>query len=421
MKIAMMVHGYLPVPRPTDMIYAPIDLAVALAEGLAKRGHDIDFYAPLNSELKLAKIKSLNMRALVNNNQEFQELLHDPAKMSHYVPELWDRYFVNEMFAKSLQGDYDLLHFHHPEAALPSAQINADIPTVYTHHDPIYPWYKELYELYQTPNQHFVSISNNQRRDAPDLQYAATIYNGVDVKKFPFSAEPEDYLLFAGRIVPEKGVKEAVKLAQETNNRLLIIGPVYPDQQGYFDQYIKPHLNDKILYLGYIEQAQLVRYYQKAKAFLMPIQWEEPFGLTMIESMACGTPVLALNRGAVAEIVEDGVTGFVLDCLSDMAAAIEKISTIDRAACRNHVKKHFSIEKMVNNYEAAFLQLIDSRPKRLTKSYVKTRLRRALPAAAQKSLKPSVKTLSASAKQLNLTLQTKPKLQTKTRPKTTHK
>lgn len=299
--------------------------------------------------------------------------------MSHYVPGLWDRYFVNAMYAQALQGEYDVLHFHHPEVALPSAQINADIPTVYTQHDPIYPWYKELYELYGASNQHFVSISNNQRRDAPDLPYVDTIYNGIDADKFPFSAKAEDYLLFAGRIVPEKGVKEAIQVAQQTNQRLLIIGPVYPDQQGYFDQYIKPNLNDKILYLGYIEQSHLVRYYQKAKAFLMPIQWEEPFGLTMVESMACGTPVIALRRGAVPEIIEDGVTGYVVDSLAEMGEAIQKIDQLDRKACREHVKKHFSIEKMVDEYEAAFLHIIRARPKRLTRSYVKTRLRRALP------------------------------------------
>jgi glycosyltransferase involved in cell wall biosynthesis len=385
----MMVRGYLPVPRPVDMIYAPIDLAVALAEGLAKRGHEVDFFAPLGSKLKHATLKTLNMRSLAEDDKTFQALMQDKARMSHYVPGLWDRYFVNEMYAKALQGKYDILHFHHPEVALPSAQINADIPTVYTHHDPIYPWYKELYELYHTSNQHFVSISENQRRDAPDLPYVDTIYNGIDADMFPFSADAEDYLLFAGRIVPEKGIKEAIQVAQATNQRLLIIGPVYPDQQGYFDQYIKPNLNDKILYLGYIEQSHLVRYYQKAKAFLMPIQWEEPFGLTMIESMACGTPVIALRRGAVAEVIKDGVTGYVVDSLAEMGEAIQKIGDIDRKACRDHVKKHFSIEKMIDEYEAAFMRIVRTRPKRLTRSYVKTQLRRALPRKGKGLLKKS--------------------------------
>lgn len=387
MKIAMMVRGYLPVPRPVDMIYAPIDLAVALAEGLAKRGHEVDFFAPLGSKLKHANLKTLNMRALAKDDKSFQELMQDKARMSHYVPGLWDRYFVNDMYAEAIQGKYDILHFHHPEVALPSAQINADIPTVYTQHDPVYPWYKELYELYHTPSQHFISISDNQRRDAPDLPYIQTIYNGIDADKFPFSKEAEDYLLFAGRIVPEKGVKEAIEVAKKTGQRLLIIGPVYPDQQGYFDQYIKPNLNDKILYLGYIEQSHLVRYYQKAKAFLMPIQWEEPFGLTMIESMACGTPVIALRRGAVPEVIEDGVTGYVVDSLAEMCEAIQKIDQIDRKACRDHVKEHFSIEKMVDEYEAAFKRIIRNRPKRLTRSFVKTQLRRALPRKGKGILK----------------------------------
>ena len=349
----MMVRGYLPVPRPKDIIYAPVDLAVAIGEGLVKRGHTVDFYGPLGTTLDTG-IVTRNLRPLAHNQQELGGLFSDLARMSHYVPELWDKYLVNEMFRRANAGEYDLLHFHHPETALAEASINPKVPVVYTQHDPVFPWYKEVYELYQSPNQHVISISNNQRRDAPDLPYIRTAYNGVDLQHYPFSDNPEDYLLIAGRIVPEKGFKEAIQVAKQTGNRLLIIGPTYPDTQDYFDQYIKPQLDDQILYLGYVDRDQMWRYYQKAKAFLTPVQWEEPFGLTTIEAGACGTPTISLNRGAAPELIIDGKTGFVVDSIAEMVEAVKKIGQIHRSDCRDHIKETFSIEKMVDAYELAF-------------------------------------------------------------------
>lgn len=375
MKIAMMVRAYIPVPRPLDLIYAPIDIATAIAQGLAKRGHEIDFFAPLGSEIPGVHVESLHLRQLAASEPEFRAIVNDPSLKGHAMPMLWDDYLSSEMFTRAGRGQYDLLHFHHTETALPYARLDPRTPVVYTMHDPIYPWYKEVFELYHSPNQSFVSISNNQRRDAPDLPYTATIYNGVDIDRFLFSAEAEDYLLIAGRVVPEKGFKEAIQIAQQTGNRLLIAGPVYPDHQGYFDQYIKPHLNDKVLYLGNLEQSQLACYYQKAKAFLTPVQWEEPFGLTTVEAMACGTPVISLRRGAAPEIILHRKTGFVVDSIADMCAAVEKIDKIDRAACRKHVQEHFGIDRMVDAYEATFEKLC-AQHKKSSRGSVATRLRR---------------------------------------------
>lgn len=372
----MMVRGYLPAPQPADIIYAPTELAVEIADGLAQRGHDITFFGPQGTQLRYAKVETLGMRSLVHNSTEFGELMNDSARLTHYVPELWDKRFVCAMFDRAEAGEFDLLHFHHAESALPQAMQRNTIPVVYTMHDPFYDWYRELFEMYASPNQHFISISNNQRRDAPDLQYLETVYNGVKTDLWQYEDEHEDYLLFAGRIVPEKGVKEAIKVAQDTNHRLLIIGPVYDDHKEYFEQYIKPHLNDKILYLGFMEQSQLVKYYQKAKAFLMPIQWEEPFGLTMAEAMACGTPVIALKRGAVSEVIVDGKTGFIVESLQEMAEAVGRIDTIDRKECRNHVVKYFAISKMVDGYEAAFMKLLNgSSPKGISSKSVGKKLR----------------------------------------------
>lgn len=358
MKIAMMVRGYVPTPRPLDMLNAPFDLAVEIAKGFAERGHQVTYFGPQGTNIPGVEVETLDLRPLVHNQKEFGDLVHDTEKLMHYVPELWDRRFAMQMFERAQKGEFDILHFHHPEVGLGLAPVYPDVPVAYTLHDPIYPWYRELFDLYKSSNQHFLSISDNQRRAAPDLSFRATVYNGVNPAKFAYSAEHEDYLLFAGRITPEKGVKEAVDIAKQTNRRLFIIGPISEINQEYFNQYVKPELNDKILYLGFMEQEQLVKYYQKAAVMLMPIQWEEPFGLTMIEAMACGTPVVALRRGSIPEVMVDGKTGYICDHVQDMVDAVNRIGDIDRHDCRRHVEQHFAIKNMVDGYERAFKAII---------------------------------------------------------------
>jgi len=383
MKIAMMVRAFIPMPRPSDMIYAPIDLAVAIAKGLGERGHHITLFSPLGTEVhgNNVTVETMNLRPLVKNQEEFTALLDDTDHMSHDVHGLWDRYMSNEMFARAKAGQFDLLHFHHPESALSAAMRNTSVPTVYTLHDPVFSWYRELFEMFASPNQHFISISNNQRRDAPDLPYLSTVYNGTNVEMFTFSEKHEDYLLFAGRITAEKGVKEAIQVAKESHHRLLIIGPIDHGSQDYFNQHIRPQLDDQILYLGRMDQDMLPKYYQKAKAVLTPIQWEEPFGLTTVEAMACGTPVISMHRGAAPEIIKEGKTGFIVNSIADMVEAVGKVDQLNRSDCRAHVEEFFSTKQMVDHYEQAFSQLIHGakvRPQAQLKAgeYIKHKIRR---------------------------------------------
>jgi glycosyltransferase involved in cell wall biosynthesis len=367
MKIAIMVRAFIVMPRPEDMIYAPIDLAVAIAKGLGSRGHEVTVFSPLGTEIhdKNVTVVTMNLRPLVKNQTEFEELLNNTELLAHGQPWLWDSLMVNEIYKRADAGEFDLLHFQHPESALSPATQHPSIPTVYTLNDPIYPWYRELFELFASKNQHYISISNNQRRDAPDLAYLDTIYNGTDISLFNFSEKHEDFLLFAGRITAQKGVKEAIQVANESHHKLLIIGPINHGSQDYFDQYIKPQLNENILYLGRMDQAQLTTYYQKAKALLTPVQWEEPFGLTTIEAMACGTPVISLHRGAAAEIIENGKSGFIVNSISEMVEAVGKVGKLNRRDARRRVETMFSYEKMVDNYEKAFYKLINKdKPKK---------------------------------------------------------
>jgi glycosyltransferase involved in cell wall biosynthesis len=261
------------------------------------------------------------------------------------------------MFERAAAGEFDVLIFHHPESAMGFAKLYPTVPVLYILHDYLDEKRRQVIEMHHSANQHFVSISSSQRRDAPDFPYIATVYNGIDTELFSYSDKAEDYLIFAGRIVPEKGVKEAIQVALKTDRRLLIIGQVTPASQWYFDEHIKPHLSDKILYLGMIDKAQLVKYYQKAVALLMPIRWEEPFGLTMAEAMACGTPAIAFKRGSVPEVIEHGKTGFVVDNTAEMIEAIGNVGKINRLDCRRRVEKHFTNTLMIDNYERVLYQL----------------------------------------------------------------
>lgn len=364
-----MVRSYIPIPRPSDMIYAPIDLTLAIAKGLGARGHEVTIFAPLGSEVHAPNVtvETLDLRPLVKSQEEFAGLLENTEWLAHDVHGLWDKLMVDEMYRRARLGQFDVLHFHHPESAMSAARQHPDVPTVHTLHDPIYGWYKELFELYASPNQKFISISNNQRRDAPDLPYLSTVYNGTDVAMFDYHDKAEDFLMFAGRITPEKGVKEAIQVAREAGRQLFIVGPVNHGGQHYFEQYIKPELDEQILYLGRMDQSQLPKYYQKARAILTPIQWEEPFGLTTIEAMACGAPVISLNRGAAPEIIEHGKTGFIADSIQEMVEYEKQIETINRHDCRALVEEKFSLEQMVDGYEAAYRDFIDEQSPRKKK------------------------------------------------------
>ena len=353
-----MVTGHFTTPPPKGIVYAPMDIAVEVSEGLVKKGHEVDFYGPEGTKVNVTNIISAGLKAL--NQPEGQAITKGQNVGNAEVNKifnLWDQFLIAKMFAEAEKGKYDLLHIHPTDRALPLALSHPKIPVFYTLHDPIYPWKADVFSMFASPNQHYISISDAQRKPAPNLNYAATVYNGVNLDAFPFSESHDDYLLFIGRLQPEKGLAEAVQVARMTGEKLLIIGP--PVTGEYWDKKISPYLGDKIQYLGFVPREELFKYYGQAKATLVPIQWEEPFGLILTESMACGTPVIAFERGSVSEIVVDGKTGFIIkdNNLEAMADAVKKISEINRADCRKHVEQNFSIQRMVDRYEEIFLKI----------------------------------------------------------------
>ncbi len=361
LKIATMVTGHFTTPPPKGIVYAPMDIAIEISEGLVKRGHEVDFYGPMGTKVKVTNVISAGLKAL---NQPEGEAITKGQNVGNAevnkIFNLWDQFLIAKMFVEAEKGKYDLLHIHPVDRALPLALSHPDVPVFYTLHDPIYSWKAEIFSMFANSNQHYISISDAQRKPALGLNYAATIYNGVDLDTFQFSESHDNYLLFVGRLQPEKGLAEAVKIARITGDKLLIIGP--PVTGEYWDKEIAPYLGDKIQYLGFVPREKLSKYYERAKATLVPIQWEEPFGLILAESMACGTPVIAFNRGSVPEIVLNGKTGFIIkdNNLEAMASAVNKIGEIKRIDCRRHVEQNFSIQRMVDHYEEVFLKITTS-------------------------------------------------------------
>lgn len=363
LKIAMMVASEVPVPVPKKFprAFASIPISMAIAEGMVKKGHKVFFFAPKDSESEKFKIVKGNFKSLCRNKDI--GIYNLPLSVRSKTINFFDQYLLSLIYEKSKKEKFDIIHLHGPvdRVTFPIVRMFPKIPVVYTIHDPLSTqWRIKLHRFFKTKHQYLVSISDAQRKSAPDLNWIATVYNGIDLKRFPFNNKPKDYLLFAGRILKRKGVYEAIQVAKKTNNKLLIAGDYYSEKE-YWEKKIKPNLSDKIKYLGFISPKKLAQYYSQAKATLMPILWEEPFGLTFIESMACGTPVIVFDRGSAKEVVKDGKTGFVVKNVRGMVKAVKKIGQIDRKECRKWVEENFSLEKMVDNYEEVFYKILEKR------------------------------------------------------------
>lgn len=369
LKIGMMITGRYTIPSPKEIIYAPMFIAKAVAEGLTKKGHKVYFFAPRGSKLKVTKIITGNLKPLhgISRKKDLKILsgkyVGPVERLKIYT--LWDEFFVSIMYKTAIRENFDILHIHPVDRALPLAMVVQKIPVVYTLHDPIYPWRAEVFKIFSSKNQYFVSISNAQRKPAPKLNYAATVYNGIDLRLFPFSAKTKDHLLFLGRLLPKKGPDIAIQAAIKAKEKLLIAGT--PASGEYWHKKIKPYLGKNIKYIGNIPYKKTYKYYGQAKALLCPIQWEEPFGLTFTEAMACGTPVITFKRGSAPEVIKNKKTGFVVDPflkngkvnLKGFVEAIKQVDKIKREDCRKWVEEKFSLEKMVDDYEKVFFEIVN--------------------------------------------------------------
>lgn len=358
MRIATMVTGCFTSPEPDDVTYASIGVAIAISRGLFALGHQVDYYAPEGSRLDIP-IVTCGLKPFPKNDNGNYEYPNVDSYGQTIISRTWDEYLIREMVRRANMGDYDALIIHAADRSILLGGLTK-IPIIYTLHDPVSTWFAEICRTFLTPNQHLVSIANSQRNLAPDLPYFATVYNGTDIDKFSFVETPEDYVVFAGRMIPVKNPADAVRAAKLSGVPIKLFGEV-PDNSEYFNNDVKPQLDENAMYCGFVDQLELARQYGCAKALLAPIKWEEPFGLVFIEAMACGTPVIAFRRGSVSEIITDGVTGFIVDTVEEMAEAIQKIDSIDRKKCRQHVIDNFSNQRMVSEYDSILRRLVEKK------------------------------------------------------------
>lgn len=349
MNIAILAPPYLPIPPP---LYGGTERIVSLlTEGLVKRGHEVTLFASGDSKTE-AKLVSFFPKALGNSGLG----KGDNAKpLAHY----------NACYDRASQ--FDIIHSHGQYVSLKGAAGLAT-PVLFTMHGSYYPGEtteEKRAMLAQHKSLNYISISNNQRGGMPDLHFVATVYNALDISEYLFVPKNNsDYLLWVGRVSPKKGALEAIQTAKEVGLRLEMAAAIDPIDRTYFERLIKPHVDGVgVVYHGEIGSDALGELYGGAWAVLYPISWHEPFGLVMIESMACGTPVVAYNCGSVPEIIENGKTGYVVEPaegIDGLARAVQKIGFIDRAACRARVETHFSSHIMIDGYERAYQKVLTS-------------------------------------------------------------
>lgn len=318
----------------------------ALTEGLVKRGHDVTLFATGDSHTS-ARLVSIYPKSLV-------EAKIENAFGANILS------LLNIGYAYERQEEFDIIHDHSQYLSLPTANLSTK-PVVMTLHGQIGIEEKRIYENLRKP--YLVTISKAQRKPAPSLNYAANIHHGLDMKDYPFSKKGDNYLLYVGRISYEKGLHHAIEVARYLNMKLIIAAKLNsikdsPLDVQYFHEFVEPKLSEQIKWIGEVDEKQRNQLMSKALCLLHPVIWPEPFGLTMIEAMACGCPVIAFDFGSISEVIENGKTGFVVESIPQMVYAVYSLNKIDRTYTRNYALKKFNADRMTDEYEKLYHEII---------------------------------------------------------------
>lgn len=340
MRIAQVAPLYESVP---PKCYGGTERIVSyLTEELTSQGHDVTLFASGDS-ITRARLHPIGDRAL-----RLDRRCQDP--LAHHV------LMLNKL--AKLASNFDITHFHIDYIHFPLVSA-LQIPHITTLHGRLD--IPDLVPLYQ----HFsdmpvVSISNDQRRPLPFANWQATVHHGLPEKLYDFHPRPSNYLAFIGRISPEKRIDLAIQIAIRAGMEIRIAAKIDKADQAYFEERIKPLLAHPLVhYIGEIGDREKNAFLGQANALLFPIDWPEPFGLVMIEALACGTPVIAYRRGSVHEVIQDGETGFVVDNIDQALAAVERISEIARPRCRQIFEERFSTRRMAENYLKVYQAILE--------------------------------------------------------------
>ena len=369
MRIAMLCSNFIRMPPdplfvPKGCSGAPERIMAEISEALVSRGHDVTLFASGDSQT------SGHLVAVTEKSTSLDPQIPSGKHMDY------EYMLIAQCLRQANTGAFDIVHSIFDVRSAIFAPF-FPVPVVSTLHSPLVgSRYDMLKKLSDT--QWYVSISDAQRRPLPDLRYGATIYHGIDVSTFSEGKGDGGYVLVAGRMTEVKGISDAILASKHASVPVYLCGEPTPGD-SYWETTILPHIdNTSVIHYGFLERNRLLSYYEKTHALLFPIKWEEPFGLVMIEAMACGTPVIAYNRGSVPEIIKDGVTGFIIDPddeprpgkgtwiikkqgIAGLGEAMGRIGEIDRRACRKHVEEHFTVETMVTGYETLYQKILKER------------------------------------------------------------
>jgi glycosyltransferase involved in cell wall biosynthesis len=326
--------------RTPPQHYGPWEQVVSLlTEGLVERGVPVTLFATENSQTRA------ELRAICPVGYEEERTLD---------PKVWECLHISGLFEQA--DEFDLIHNHFDFLPLTYSSL-VSTPVVTTIHGFSSPNIRPVYRKYNR-HTHFVSISDADRD--PDLDYVATVHHGIDLAQFTYRGRGGDYLLFFGRIHNDKGTREAIAIAGKARLRLVIAGIVQDEE--YYDREVAPHLDgDRVVYVGSAERNARDSLLGGAAALLHPIQFDEPFGLSVVEAMACGTPVVVFDRGSMREIVRDGETGFLVPDVDAAVDAVRRVPEIARAACRRWVEERFSVDRMVEGYLRVYERILAGR------------------------------------------------------------
>ncbi len=354
LRIAQIAPLWITIP---PLKYGGIERIIAmLCDGLSAKGHEVTLFASPGSTAK-GKLISVFEKPLLDANIAWSNPIWNLRNLS----------LATEM---ANQGEFDIIHSHLDLWTLFFHNLTKT-PVINTMHNPLYRTNADANKddrlrlfMEEAKRTNIVFISQSAKNQAM-LEFPANrariIYNGSDLSHFNFNPKGGEHFVWVARMNKHKGVENAIAAAEKLGVKLLLAGRIDPTQREYFEDIIKPHLNDQIQYVGELTENQLSDFYGPAKALLYPIEWEEPFGLVVTEAMACGTPVIAYRRGSMPELIEDGKTGFVVDSNLDLLVeAMKRVDQIDRTLVRRQVEEKFSKGKMVTNYEKAYYEILNN-------------------------------------------------------------
>lgn len=339
LKIGVVAPPWVAVPPP---VYGGTEHVIdVLARGLTAVGHEVELFATGDSTCGVRR-KWLFSEALGTKADQSTEFAH-----------------VREAYR--CLSDVDVVHDHTLTGPLWAAHWRPDLPVVTTNHGPFTP---EMTAHFSAVAEKVavVAISEAQRRSAPSVPVTSVIHHGVEIERFPVGAGDGDYLLFLGRMSPDKGAHRAIRVARAAGRRLVIAAKMWePAERAYFSEWVEPFLSHDVIHVGEVGGQRKLDLLAGAGALVNPIRRQEPFGLVMIEALACGTPVLAFPEGAAPEIVDHGVTGFLCVDEDDMTARVTQLCGLNRAACRAAVETRFSARRFVQDHVALYHQVIAER------------------------------------------------------------